>query len=89
MTTYILRRLIQIFPLLLLISMIGFWIVQATGDPLQLIRWILPVREIWRACEPCTAGTNLCNSNMPTGLKTCSPVIGGPLTYRTGFQNGV
>ena len=35
MTTYILRRLLQIVPLLLLISIIGFSVVMATGDPLS------------------------------------------------------
>ncbi|HYU19102.1 MAG TPA: ABC transporter permease [Chloroflexota bacterium] len=35
MTRYIARRIIQTIPLLLLISMIGFAIIQATGDPLS------------------------------------------------------
>ncbi len=34
MTRYIVRRLIQVIPLLAIISLIGFMIIQATGDPL-------------------------------------------------------
>jgi len=34
MTAYLVRRLIQVVPLLLIISLIGFVIIQATGDPL-------------------------------------------------------
>jgi peptide/nickel transport system permease protein len=34
MTRYVVRRLIQTIPLLFLISVIGFGIIQATGDPL-------------------------------------------------------
>ena len=34
MTAYLVRRLIQAVPLLLIISLVGFMIIQATGDPL-------------------------------------------------------
>ena len=34
MTAYMVRRLIQVVPLLLLISLIGFALIQATGDPI-------------------------------------------------------
>jgi len=34
MTRYLVRRLLQIVPLLLLISLVGFVIIQMTGDPL-------------------------------------------------------
>ena len=34
MTAYLVRRLIQAVPLLLIISFIAFAIIQATGDPL-------------------------------------------------------